>query len=145
MNLRHVGITVKDIDLAKNFYCNLLGFEIKREMLEQGKFIDSISGLQNVSVTTVKMIHPESSSSGMLELLKYESHDTQTNRLQINNGGITHFAITVKDLRGLHKKLKENNVEFNCKPSVSDDGGALVTFCRDFEGNLIELVEIIQK
>ena len=143
MNLRHVGITVKNLDLSKKFYCDLLGFKVHKEMEEKGEFIDSISGLENVVVTTVKMFHPDSSSDGMIELLNYKSHNTETSRLDINNGGITHFALTVNDVTGIHQRLLENNVQFNCKPLLSDDGGAIVTFCRDYEGNLIELVEIV--
>ena len=143
MNLRHVGITVKNLEKSIFFYCNLLGFEIKKQMEEKGNFIDSISGLRNVLVTTVKMKHPDATSEGMIELLNYKSHDTACNRMKINHGGITHFALTVSNIKAIHRKLLNNNIEFTCKPMVSDDNGAIVTFCRDYEGNLIELVEII--
>jgi glyoxylase I family protein len=142
MNLRHVGITVKNLEQSIFFYRDLLGFEIKKQMKEQGTFIDKISGLSNVVVTTTKMKHPDASDGGMIELLKYHSHDTVVQNMQINHGGITHFALTVKNINKIHEKLLKNKIHFNCKPLLSDDGGATVTFCRDYENNLIEMVEM---
>lgn len=144
MILRHVGITVKDLDKSLFFYRDLLGFEIVRQMEESGGFIDRISALQNVAVTTVKMIHPSSKNAGMLELLNYHTHNTDVNKININHGGITHFALTVTDINKVYNKLLSNGIEFNCQPQISDDGGAIVTFCRDFENNLIELVEVVK-
>jgi len=145
MNLRHVGITVRDLEKSKRFYCDLLGFEIIRQMEEKGSFIDSISGLNDVVVTTVKLKHPDATDNGMIELLNYKSHNTDSRKLFINNGGISHFALTVNNIKEIHKKLVNANVDFNCEPLLSEDGGAVVTFCRDFEDNLIEMVEVKKK
>ena len=35
-NIRHTGIVVSDLEKSKNFYCNLLGFKVKKEMDEHG-------------------------------------------------------------------------------------------------------------
>tara|TARA_R100001377_G_scaffold63776_1_gene39373 strand:+ start:332 stop:766 length:435 start_codon:yes stop_codon:yes gene_type:complete len=143
MKIRHVGITVNDLDKSIFFYQDLLGFKIEKRMNESGDFIDNISDLKNVSVTTVKLSPPEGTSeSVMIELLKYHSHKTDIERIDINNGGITHFALTVNDIEELYTRLTNANVEFSCKPQLSADGGAIVTFCRDFENNLIEIVEV---
>ena len=145
MKVRHVGITVCDLDKCINFYVNILGFKMHRKVLEAGKFIDGISNLSDVSVTTVKMFSPKDPSSSMIELLKYHSHDTSIKKSSINEGGISHFAITVDNIDEIYKRLIKNNIEFNCKPLLSDDGGAFVTFCRDPENNLIEIVQVLNK
>ena len=119
----------------------MLGFTVAREMNESGSFIDNISGLENVKVKTVKLDSPEK-DGGMIELLCYESHDSDLDYTEIINCGISHFAITVNNINQLYEKLLKEGIRFNCKPSLSDDGGAIVTFCRDFENNLIELVEV---
>ena len=143
MKLRHIGITVNNLEKSLYFYCNLLGFKIEKRMEESGKFIDNISGLENVKVTTVKLSSPSHGPSGvMIELLKYHSHNTGVNRININHGGITHFALTVNNIKEIHQNLLKESIEFNCSPQLSEDGGATVTFCRDFENNLIEIVEI---
>lgn len=143
MMLRHVGITVSDLDRSLFFYRDLLGFTVAREMNESGSFIDSISKLLNVKVKTVKLNSP-SKSGGMIELLCYESHKNDASYRQITHCGISHFALTVNDIEAVHNKLTENGITFNCEPLLSDDGGAKVTFCRDFENNLIEIVEVVQ-
>ena len=142
MKIRHVGITVKDIDKSLFFYKDLLGFEVAKEMDESGVFIDAISGLKNVKVKTVKLNSPEE-DGGMIELLYYTSHKSDVSHEQIFKCGISHFALTVSDIKSVHENLKNNGIEFNCEPKVSDDGGAMVTFCRDYENNLIEIVEVL--
>ncbi len=143
MMLRHVGITVKDLEKSLFFYRDLLGFTVAREMNESGSFIDSISKLLNVKVKTVKLNAPNN-GGGMIELLCYESHKHDVSYRQITHCGISHFALTVSDIEAIHSKLTENGIAFNCEPLLSDDGGAKVTFCRDFENNLIEIVEVVQ-
>ena len=95
MMLRHIGITVSDLDKSLFFYRDLLGFTVAREMNESGRFIDSISKLSNVKVKTVKLNAP-SENGGMIELLCYESHKSDTSFNQIHNCGISHFALTVE-------------------------------------------------
>jgi len=144
MRFRHIGITVFDLEKMLNFYQNLLGYKVHKKALESGKFIDSISDLENVKVTTVKMVPENNDMTSMIELLKYHSHQTFTSIKNINEGGITHFALTVDNIKDIHEKLKKNDIQFNCKPLLSEDGGAIVTFCRDPENNLIELVQEVK-
>ena len=141
MIIRHIGITVKDLEKSIYFYKNLLGFSIAREMNESGNFIDSISGLKNVKVRTVKLNSP-SKDGGMIELLCYSSHDSNISKDEITKCGISHFALTVDNIASVYEKLKSNGIVFNCEPKMSDDGGAIVTFCRDYDNNLIEIVEV---
>jgi len=145
MILRHVGITVSDMDRSLGFYRDLLGLEICREMDEYGDYIDNFSGLKDVRVRTVKMKF-EPFNDIMLELLCYSSHpespDTNLNN-SITQIGCSHFAVTVKDLDSLYEKLMQNDVHMMCEPQTSPDGKAKLTFCRDPDGTLIELVQML--
>ena len=58
-----------------------------------------------------------------------------------DKNNITHFALTVGGLDELFLELSEKKVVFVSKPKISIDGKCKVCFCRDFEGNFIELVE----
>lgn len=137
--VRHIGITIKDLDQAIDFYKSLMGLKIIRRMEESGKFIDYLSGLKKVRVTTVKMATDDGS---LIELLYYHSHPRLTGKKkEICAIGLSHLAFTVGDLNKLYKKLINKGIKFNCAPRISKDGKAKVTFCRDPEGNLIELVE----
>ena len=139
-DIRHTGIVVDDLEVSLHFYCGLLGFQIVRQMEETGVYIDNISSLRNVKVTTVKLISP---SGQMIELLKYNSHPTEQESREIWEIGISHIAFTVDDLDVEYERLKGKNIQFNSPPQLSPDGYAKVTFCRAPEGTLIELVEIM--
>ena len=141
MNLfRHIGIVVQDMQKALFFYKDLLGFEVTKDMNESGNYIDKFSKLDNVVVRTVKLKDP---SGNLIELLKYASHPKNNCPHEITDIGISHFALTVDDVEGLYEQLSKQGVTFNCYPQVTPDQYAKVTFCKDFEGNLIELVEVL--
>ena len=138
--IRHTGIVVADLETSLYFYGSLLGFKVSKQMEEAGDYIDNISLLQNVKVTTVKMTCP---SGQMIELLKYHSYPAKRSTREIFEIGISHIAFTVNDLNFEYERLKKKGIQFNAKPQLSPDGYAKVTFCRAPEGTLIELVEVL--
>jgi catechol 2,3-dioxygenase-like lactoylglutathione lyase family enzyme len=138
--VRHFGIVTKDMGKSLHFYCDLLGLKIKKEMLEKGKFIDTILGLKNVKVRTVKMIAKEGST--LIELLEYRSHKgKQRENYEIFDLGASHLAFTVDNLDKEYKRLKKAGVKFISAPRVSPDGKAKVAFCQDPNYVPVELVE----
>jgi len=143
ISLRHVGITICDMEKMQNFYCNLLGCKILKSMEESGECIDNFSEIQDVKVNTVKMELPR---GGVLELLKY--HSPPGNGVYLRNQykritevSISHFALTVENLDFLYEKLTKEGINFSYPVQISPDGNVKIAFCRDPEGNLIELVE----
>jgi catechol 2,3-dioxygenase-like lactoylglutathione lyase family enzyme len=139
-NIRHTGIVVNDLETSLHFYRDLLGFQITKQMKESGAYIDNISSLPNINVTTIKMSAPDGQ---MIELLHYHSHPREQKFREICDIGIAHIAFTVEDLEGEYDRLKTEGVFFNAPPQLSPDGYAKVTFCRAPEGTLIELVEML--
>ena len=141
--LRHIGITVTDLDVSLAFYRDMLGFQVYKEMQEQGEYIDKFSQLSGVNVKTVKM---KEMHDGCIELLKYDSHPKPNDlnkKNQVINIGCSHVAFTIQDLDALCEKLKENGIFFHCSPTKTPDGYAKVAFCRDPDGTIIELVELL--
>jgi catechol 2,3-dioxygenase-like lactoylglutathione lyase family enzyme len=136
--MRHTGIVVTNLQESKKFYCDLLGFTVQKEMDEYGKFMDKLLGLENVMVTTSKMILENGS---MLELLEYKSHPEPKEKIKISRLGCSHIALTVDDIDLLYSKLLRYGIEFNTRPLCSPDGKVKVVFCKDPDGNFIELVE----
>ena len=137
-DIRHTGIVIDDLEASLYFYRELLGFQIVKQMEEAGDYIDNISSLRNVRITTVKMASP---SGQMIELLKYHSHPAQQKGREIYEIGISHIAFTVDDLDIEYERLRGKGIQFNSTPQLSPDGYAKVAFCRAPEGTLIELVE----
>ena len=139
INIRHTGIVVSDAEKSIDFYTNLLGFEIKKDMMESGDYIDNFSALKDVRVRTIKMTL---ANGDMVELLWYETHPEQPDMNRpITRIGCSHFAMTVDNLDETYNRLVEAGVYFNSPPQLSPDGFAKVTFCKDPDGSLIELVE----
>jgi catechol 2,3-dioxygenase-like lactoylglutathione lyase family enzyme len=141
IKVRHVGITVDNLDKMLSFYSTILGFNEQKIKLEQGEYIDNFSSLKNVQVTTAKLSNGH--SEVLVELLKYHSHKGTYNKSELINRGITHFALTVGNLSLLYEKCIKAGIKFNSTLQRAPDGKALVTFCRDPEDNLLELVEVI--
>ena len=137
MKIRHIGIVVENLEESLDFYQGIFGGTIFKQMEESGDFISNISALDNVTVTTVKLLLIDGS---MIELLKYHSHPNTKIPRGINEIGISHIAFTVDDVNKIYEKLK-NKIYFTTPPRVSPDGLAKVTFCSAPEGTYIELVE----
>ena len=138
--IRHFGIVVQNMEKSLHFYRDLLGLQIKRDMQEEGEFIDTILGLQKVKVHTVKMVSDNGDT--LVELLEYTSHEgKRRENYEIFDVGASHVAFTVENADAEYERLQEAGVRFNCSPQVSPDGKAKVTFCYDPDGVPIELVE----
>jgi catechol 2,3-dioxygenase-like lactoylglutathione lyase family enzyme len=139
LNVRHTGIVVSDAERSIDFYTNLLGFKIKKDMMESGDYIDNFSALKGVRVRTIKMALK---NGDMVELLWYETHPEQPDMSRsITRIGCSHFAMTVENLDETYERLVDAGVQFNSPPQLSPDGFAKVTFCKDPDGSLVELVE----
>jgi catechol 2,3-dioxygenase-like lactoylglutathione lyase family enzyme len=138
-NIRHTGIVVSDVDKSLEFYCDLLGFVVKKDLHEHGNYLDLFLGMESVKVRTIKLALDERVA---IELLNFSDPYKQKGvGLGLNNIGCTHVAMTVSDLEGLHNHLTAKGVEFNNAPSLSEDGKVKVAFCRDPDGTYLELVE----
>lgn len=141
--IRHTGIVVSNLKQALHFYKDLFNFKIVKRMEESGEYIDKISGLKNVKVTTVKM---SAEDGNLIELLHYGSHiRTLSTKRKICDVGISHVAFTVENIGAEYRRLSRVGIKFNSPPRVSPDGYAKVTFCRGPDGILIELVEVLNK
>ena len=138
MILRHIGITVTDLEKSLEFYRDILGFQVVRIMDESGAHIDKFSALEGVKVKTVKL---KDANGGMLELLQYHSHPKEAERKDITHIGCSHFALTVKNLDLLLDRVLEKGYTINSPPQYSPDGKVKLTFCSGPDGTLIEMVE----
>ena len=138
MSLRHVGITITDVEESLSFYRDILGFKVARVMNESGQHIDNFSNLSGVDVQTIKL---KDKNDNMIELLKYHSHPEVANRDEITRIGCSHIALTVSDLDLLLEKINKSGYSANCEPQYSPDGKVKLTFCRGPDGVLIEMVE----
>jgi catechol 2,3-dioxygenase-like lactoylglutathione lyase family enzyme len=140
--IRHTGLVVADLERSIKFWCDVMGFVVFRQMKESGPHIDAMMGLKDVSVTTAKLAAPD---GNLLELLCFHSHpDKQRWEGRPYSTGLTHIALTVKDLDETLRRLKQFGGSIPAKPQFSLDGQVKVIYATGPEGILLELVEIIK-
>jgi len=142
IEVRHVGIVVKNIENSLKFYRDILDLKIERSMNESGKQIDNMLGFENVHVKTVKM--SASTGNTLVELLEFAEPVGSNIIRKVNDVGASHVAFTVSDLDETYLKLKQSGVKFNAPPQLSPDGYAKVTFCFDPDETPIELVQVLK-
>lgn len=137
--IRHTGIYVKDLERMKDFYCRHFDMEVAVHDTEKGAYIEKILGIQGIRVDLYKLIRRDGT---MLELLKPGIEDNcEAYADSMTYNGCLHIAFTVDDLRSLYEEMRTEGVEFISEPTISPNKKACVCFCRDPEGNYLELVQ----
>ncbi len=140
LKIRHTGIYVNDLKSMKDFYCKNFGMKVAVHAFEKGNYIDTVLGLVNTRLELYKLKFEDET---MLELIHREEEEQTKIRGNVYDIGCIHLAITVDDVEQTVKILQGSGVTFLSSPMLSDDGKAKVCFCRDPEGNYLELVEEI--
>jgi lactoylglutathione lyase len=123
------------------FYQTLLGLEIWWDRIEEGPSVEAVTGVPGARIHTVKLKAPDGVS---IELLQYLNTPRPVPpRTQSNDVGCSHVAMQVRDLDGLYREAIAAGIQFHCAPVIAAGGKAKVTYCRDPEGVILELVEIL--
>ena len=140
--IRHTGIVVSDMHTSLRFYRDLLGLEVWADFQDDSQMIQDVTGVKGAKVWMTKLKAEDGVS---IELLQYLSHPQAVPEpRRACDVGCNHVALQVDDLDSLHEKLLAEGIEFNIAPTISAEGFAKVTYCRDPEGVLVELVEILK-
>lgn len=141
--VRHAGIVVSDMNVSRRFYCDLLGMEVWADFRDDSEYVRAVTGVPGADIWMIKL---RAADGGSIELLQYHSHPQPVPPPRRScDVGVNHVALQVDNLDALHHKLHQAGIAFNGPPRVSSDGGAKVAYCRDPEGVIIELVEILPK
>ncbi len=133
----HTAISVPDIQVAIDFYCDVLGFELETESgwPKGAKRVDALVGLED-SASKVAMLRM---GETRLEIFQYESPEPnpQNSGFRVCDHGITHFCLAVTEIEDEYARLGEAGVVFNDRPV--DVGPSICVYGRDPFGNVFEL------
>lgn len=141
IEIRHVGIYVKDLEVMKNFYVQMLGMQEKVHEIEKSAYISTILGLEQAEIELYKLT---ADNGAMIELLKAHNMEVQDERNSfVWEQGNQHIAISVLNIEEDYNRLTRKGIRFISAPCISPNGYAKVCFCKDPEGNYIELVEVL--
>lgn len=148
--VHHIGISVPDLAKAREFYMDLLGAveEVAPLSWRDNAFIDSVVGLRG-SAANQFMCRLGNTHIEVFEYLAPRSSPQDPDR-GVNQFGYTHIALQVDDLRACYDRLVAGGIRVHAEPAweaikVAKDGsksGYSATYCRDFFGNVFEIMEI---
>jgi catechol 2,3-dioxygenase-like lactoylglutathione lyase family enzyme len=134
IKLRHVCLIVNDLANARYFYKDLLGFEEVSSKKEYGnEVLEKVTGIKPYNIEWIKL---KGDGKTLLELIKFDKP------LYMQSIGMYHIALTVNNIQKVYETLIKANVKFVSEPLKKD--GVKLCFCRDYDSNLIEIVEEIK-
>ncbi|SDJ79074.1 VOC family protein [Sediminibacillus albus] len=138
----HVGVIVDDLSAAKEFFLNF-GLEMLGEGEVEGKWVERIIGLNDVSETVVMFGMPDGQAT--LELVKFHKPSDEKGIQQsfANTLGIRHIAFAVEDIESIVAKLKKKGTELFGEIQNYENTYKLC-YVRGPEGIILELAEKIR-
>jgi len=150
IGVHHISVSVPDLDKAREFYFDILGAVEEVEPLSwaDNPFIDRIVGLEGSAARQFFC------RLGNVQIEVFEYSAPRQAPLApgrgVNEYGYTHFAIQVEDLEAVHERIVAAGLPVHATPDMSSitvdaDGtkhGYSGTYCRDFFGNVFEILEI---
>ena len=148
--VHHIALSVPDIALARKFYIELLGAveEVPPLIWRDNPFIDAAIGLPG-SAAEQFMCRLGNTHFEVFEYHTPRSPPQEPDR-GVHHFGYTHFALQVADIAATYEKLLAAGIRCQTPPPLHTitrhaDGsksGYCAIYCRDFFGNVFELIEI---
>lgn len=140
--VRHTGIVVSDMSVARRFYVDWLKCGcIVFDGVVGNEYIDAVTGLKGAQIHVVML---EMQNGTRIELLQYLSHPVPTPHRQESCAvGCSHVALQVDDIDDLYLRLVDCGVQFHTPPRIDPQGFAKVTYCRAPDHVILELVQVL--
>lgn len=142
ISIRHVGLVVKDIELSLTFYRDLLGLEEMTRQEYSGEYVDKLMCVKDGNMTVVKL---HSGAYGYIELIQFKnSVSEELPDKHSNDIGVQHIAFSVDSVQTMYDFLISVGVVFNSEPVIAPNGVIKLVYCKDFEGNFVEFMEVLR-
>jgi glyoxylase I family protein len=137
----HAGITVSDFNKAVKFYWEVFGCPLVGVADTAPERVKAFFGVgQDVEVPRCKIGWVRVPGGAVLEIFAFEPQQNAVN-IPWNRVGLTHISFNVRNTQKWHDYLVSKGVEIVCKPERSPRGHTFF-FVRDFDGNLVELMDL---
>jgi len=135
----HAAISTPDLERSVRFYRELFGCTVVREFGWPAGIpeADALTGLQNSAARAVMLKLGDS----YLEIFEFSSPAPKPGNPDrpACDHGITHICLEVRDSRAEYARLEAAGMRFHAPPQAQD--GGFVTYGRDPDGNIVELLE----
>lgn len=136
----HTGICVSDLDRARSFYTEVLGFEEVGTLLISGETVDALLSLADVDVEAVYVER----DGVRLELLHFRSpgHRGEARPRPMNLLGLTHLSLRVTDLDAMCARVEAAGGGVLRETLQSNPGrNSRFVMATDPDGTRLELIE----
>jgi catechol 2,3-dioxygenase-like lactoylglutathione lyase family enzyme len=137
-SLAQVGVTCTDIQKSLEFYNGILGLPLLEAIDVPDDQRRDIYGLTDGTKVTLYLLR--TGNGGFVELFQFTPLGGDHQKVVWNRPGITHFALDVKNLPEVMKKLDAKGIKMICP--VKNNLGTDFVFTRDPDGNLLELIDM---
>ena len=142
--MKHIGIYVRDFERMIDFYKEALGFLELARYVDAGEHIDHILKRENARVSICKLLTPfgkERGQGDMLELLCVPDNEEKSADGVLFAPGMSHIGLGVEDIHEVYRAVQEYGGQPVCDPVQIQENGNYLAFCRDIEGNYLELIK----
>ncbi len=135
----HVGITVSDFNKAVQFYWDVFGCPLVGVSDTPPDRVRTFFGVDDPA-PRCKIGWIRVPGGAVLEIFEFQPQ-LPSERIPWNRVGLTHFSFNARNLPKWYDYLQRKGVECVSKPEQSPRGHWFF-FARDFDGNLIELMDL---
>jgi catechol 2,3-dioxygenase-like lactoylglutathione lyase family enzyme len=143
MQIDHINVVVEDMERALGFYVEVLGLRRGFEVMLEGEWIETVTGLPGARARCVFVEPP--AGSVRIELLHYETPRGEPVALNAapNTQGLRHAAFVVEDLDAFVARLEAAGVPLVSPPvevpfAVGTMGKKRLCYFHDPDGTLLE-------
>jgi catechol 2,3-dioxygenase-like lactoylglutathione lyase family enzyme len=137
--IHHTALSTGNFERSVAFYRDVLGFTLVMDhQWERGtRNMDVTQDLRGTAARVVLL----RAANSMLEIFEYASPAPRPldPKRPLCDHGITHFCLEVDDIEAEFERLSSAGMHFHHPPVQND--GAKMTYGRDPDGNVIELIE----
>jgi len=141
----HSGVVVNDLQGMIDFYCEVLGLEVLREVDSIAPPDGDHTGIPDARRKLVFVGKP--GDQHQLELVHYIDPEPSDGHLHHHQYGSSHVCFNVADLKSLHESLSSTGIRFVTEPKyrTTPDGTRIgICYAMDPEGNYLEFLERTQ-
>ena len=135
----HTGITVSDFNKCVRFYWEIFGCPLVGVADTPPDRVKSFFGVEG-EAPTCKIGWIRIPGGAVIEIFHFEPKEAAA-KVAWNRVGLTHISFNVRNLQRWYDYLQSRGVECVSRPERSPRGHSFF-FCRDFDGNLIELMDL---
>ena len=135
----HVGITVSDFNKAVKFYWEVFACPLVGVVDTPPERVRSFFGF-DAAQPKCKIGWIRIPGNAVLEIFAFEPRQPAV-EIPWNRVGLTHISFDVRNLQKWYDYLQSRGVECITRPERSPRGHSFF-FAKDFDGNLIELMDL---